>query len=283
MSLFARGVAGLALLAAPSLHASDYAGQIEEWRAQREARLKADDGWLTVVGLFWLAEGPNTAGSDPSSSVLLPSGPAHAGVFERHGDHVAFRALADGLVSKSDLKSDAGGKPDLLQFDGLTMFAIRRGDRLGIRVKDSRSVYRTGFTGLHWFPVSEPSRVIAKFIPYDPPRTVSIPTILDTIEKQPSPGYAVFKVNGVACRLDAVVEDNELFFIFRDLTAGKQTYASGRFLKADLPKDGTAILDFNKAYNPPCAFTPYATCPLPPPQNRLNVRIEAGELNYGHH
>jgi uncharacterized protein (DUF1684 family) len=270
------------LLAAPLLPAADYPRQIEQWRAQREAALKTDDGWLTVVGLSWLEEGPNTAGTDPHSLILLPRGPAHAGVFERKGDHIAFRALAEGFTSKSDLRTDADGKPDLLQFDGLTLFVIKRGGRFGVRVRDTRSVYRTEFKGLTWFPIDERYRVEAKFVPNDPPRSVSIPTILGTTEKQLSPGYAAFELHSVACRLDAVTEDNQLFFIFNDLTYVKQTYPSGRFLKADLPKDGKVILDFNKAYNPPCAFTPFATCPLPPAQNRLPIRILAGELNYTH-
>jgi uncharacterized protein (DUF1684 family) len=283
VSFFAGGAAALTLLlAAPCLPAADYPHQIEQWRAQREAALKADDGWLTVVGLFWLEEGPNPAGNDPHSSVLLPRGPAHAGVFERKGDHIAFRALADGFTSKSDLRSDADGKPDLIQFDGLTFFIIQRGGRFAVRVKDTRSVYRTEFMGVTWFPIDERYRVEAKFVPYDPPRTIAIPTILGTTEKQPSPGYAAFTLHDIECRLDAVTEGNELFFIFNDRTANKQTYPSGRFLKADLPKDGKVILDFNKAYNPPCAFTPYATCPLPPTQNRLPLRILAGELNYAH-
>jgi uncharacterized protein len=270
------------LLVVPSLLAADYPRQIEQWRQQHEAALKADDGWLTVVGLFWLEEGSNTAGADPHSSVILPRGPAQAGVFERKGDHIAFSALANGFASKPDLRSDADGKPDLLQFDGLTLFVIRRGGRFAVRVKDIRSTSRNEFAGLQWFPVDEMYRVEAKFVPYDPPRTLSIPTILGTTEKQPSPGYAAFELHSNACQLDAVIEDNELFFIFHDRTAGNQTYPSGRFLKADLPKDGKVILDFNKAYNPPCAFTPYATCPLPPPQNRLPVRILAGELTFGH-
>lgn len=271
------------LLAAPLLPAADYPRQIEQWREHREAALKADDGWLTVVGLFWLEEGPNPAGTDQHSTVILPRGPAHAGVFERKGDHISFSALTEGFTSKSDLRSDADGKPDQLQFDGLTLFVIRRGGRFAVRVKDTRSSYRTEFIGLTWFPIDERYRVEAKFVPYDPPRTVSIPTILGTTEKQPSPGYAAFTLHDIECRLDAVTEDNELFFIFHDRTAFNQTYPSGRFLKADLPKDGKVILDFNKAYNPPCAFTPYATCPLPPTQNRLPIRVLAGELSYTHH
>ena len=132
------------------------------------------------------------------------------------------------------------------------------------------------------FPIDESYRVKAKFIPYNPTRMISVPNILGETSEEPSPGYVEFTLRGHRCHLVPVTEDNQLFFIFKDLTSGKETYPPGRFLYADMPKDGEVILDFNKAYNPPCAFTPYATCPLPPAENRLPIRIEAGEWRYGH-
>jgi len=158
---------------------------------------------------------------------------------------------------------------------------IERGGRYGIRLKDRESALLKEFGGLRWFPVREDYRVEARFVPHASPMKIAVPNILGQVEELPSPGYAAFTIGGREVRLDPVLEEpgaTELFFIFRDQTTGKQTYPAGRFLYAPMPKDGRVTLDFNKAYSPPCAFTPYATCPLPPKQNRLSVRIEAGEL-----
>ena len=167
----------------------------------------------------------------------------------------------------------------MLELGRLSLHVIERGGRLGIRLKDRESPLRKAFTGLSWFPIDERYRVVARFVPYDPPKALKVPNVLGNVTPMPSPGRAEFTIDGKAVQLDGVLEEpdaTELFFIFRDQTSGHETYGAGRFLYADLPKDGKLVLDFNKAYNPPCAFTPYATCPLPPPQNRLPVRIEAG-------
>jgi uncharacterized protein (DUF1684 family) len=253
--------------------------------------LTADGGWLTVSGLFWLKDGVNRVGSNQANEIVLSRGPAELGTFElRHGK-ATFRA-APGMAVKlngqpagavAPLKSDVEGKPDKIQYDAFTMFVIHRGERDAIRLKDTESESRKAFTGLHWFPVKENYRVVAKFVPYQPPKMMTIPNILGETEQDTSPGYVVFTLNGQSLRLDPVQEDDQLFFIFHDLTSGKETYPAGRFLYTDLPKNGEVVMDFNQAENPPCAFTAYATCPLPPKQNRLPVRIEAGELNYGHH
>jgi uncharacterized protein (DUF1684 family) len=166
------------------------------------------------------------------------------------------------------------------------MFVIERGGKYAIRLKDKNSKMRREFTGLKWYPVKPEYRITATFNPYEPPKQIPVPNILGQTESLPSPGYVTFTLKGKTVRLEPVLEspdDKELFFIFRDGTSGDTTYPSGRFLYADMPVQGKVVLDFNKAYNPPCAFTPYATCPLPPPANRLKVNIEAGELNYGHH
>ena len=270
---------------------SAYRATIEQWRAQEEAELKADDGWLTVSGLFWLKQGVNRVGSKTTSDIALPRGPAELGAFELRDGKTTFRAApgvavrlngkpAGGLMP---LKSDTEGKPDRIQFDAFTMFVIHRGDRYGIRLKDTESATRKQFTGLRWFPVKESYRVIAKFVPYQPPKMLAISNVLGETEQEASPGYVVFTLDGQSLRLDPVVEDDQLFFIFHDLSSGKETYPPGRFLYTDLPKNGEVVMDFNKAQNPPCAFTAYATCPLPPKQNRLPVRVDAGELNYGQH
>jgi hypothetical protein len=255
--------------------ASDvYRAQIEEWRRQREAALTADGGWLTVTGLFWLHEGANSFGSSSATtSIMLPAGPGvREGEFDLHNGRVLLRM--DGQMRV--LRPDTAGKPDVVAMGSLSMFVIQRGDRVGIRLKDNNSRLRKDFKGLQYFPVSEGYRIATRLQPNA--KKIPILNVLGQIEDTPSPGYVEFELHGQKLRLTPVEESpNALFFIFRDLTAGKETYGSGRFLDAQLGKDGEVVLDFNKAYNPPCAFTPYATCPLPPKQNRLAVRIEAGE------
>ncbi len=272
-----------------------YAEEIRSWRSEREARLKADGGWLTVAGLFRLEEGENRFGTDASLPIRLPEGsaPPIAGAFTlRDGATTVsiepgVAAFIDGEgVTTAVMRPDSSGAADVLSLNDLTMYVIERSGRLYIRLKDPNSRFRKEFTGLTWYPVSGAYRVEGRFVPYEPPREIAIPTILDTVEPMVSPGYVLFTIGGAEMRLDPVLEDpssGELFFIFSDRTSGRETYPAGRFLKTPLPADGRVMLDFNRAYNPPCAFTPYATCPLPPPQNRLAAAIEAGEKNYGHH
>jgi uncharacterized protein len=277
------------LLAQPA--PSSYKAQIERWRERRVKSLTSDDGWLTLAGLFWLKEGANTVGTASKSNIVLPKGsaPAEVGTFEFSNGATTFHAAPGAGVTINGkpatsalLQPDTQGKPDILQIRALTMYVIQRGARFGIRLKDRNSEALKKFTHLRYFPVNEDYRVVARFVPYNPPKKIAVPDILGDTSEEPSPGYVEFKLNGRNCRLDPVEEDGFLFFIFKDLTSGKETYPPGRFLYTDPPKDGQVVLDFNKAYNPPCAFTPYATCPLPPAQNHLPVRVEAGELRYGH-
>jgi hypothetical protein len=274
---------------------SVYHAEIETWRQNREARLKAEDGWLAVAGLFWLDEGVNRFGSGPGNAIALPTGaaPAVAGAFELRQGQVSVRiepgvtvTAAGKPVAAMELRSDDPGPPDVLKLGRLSLQVIARGGRYGIRMKDPESETRRAFAGLRWFPVRDDMRVDARFVPWPSPRTIPIPNVLGQVNDLPSPGYAEFTVAGRKVRLEPVIEEpgaQELFFIFRDQTAGKETYPAGRFLYAPMPKDGAVVLDFNKAYSPPCAFTAYATCPLPPPQNRLPVRIEAGEKDPHRH
>jgi hypothetical protein len=288
-----RTILAVAIMALAMAADAPWQQQIEQWRARREARLKADDGWLSVAGLFWLNEGDNTIGTASDCAMVLPAGsaPAHVGVLHFHAGKTSFRAAPGVAVAvngkpaeSAELRSDDDKDgPDEVAVNALTMYVIHRGDKFGIRLKDRNSEYRRSFTGLHWYPIRPEYRVTAKFVAWPQPKEIPIANILGQTEPTPSPGYLEFTLNGVALRLDAVTEDNTLFLIFRDRTAGKTTYGAGRFLNTDMPKDGAVVLDFNKAYNPPCAFTPYATCPLPPLQNRLAVAIEAGELKYGDH
>ncbi len=266
-------LAGVGIMAA----ASSYQTEIAEWRRAREARLKAEDGWLTVAGLFWLHDGANRFGRDASNDIVLPDGPPHAGVFELHAGKVKA-AAANGATREIAPDSD-----DFLAIGRLKLFVIRRGDRFGIRMKDPDSQARRDFHGIPYFPVDERWRMTARFV--SEPHKIPILNVLGQTEMSECPGYAVFRLDGHEYRLYPILEEpgaKELFYIFRDLTTGKETYPAGRFLYSDLPRDGRVTLDFNKAYNPPCAFTDFATCPLPPKENRLPVRIEAGEKKYGH-
>ena len=286
---------GVALLLTREAGQTDYAASIEEWRAGRLQRLTADNGWLTVAGLFWLKEGDNRVGTGPGNDIVLPAGsaPESVGVLAYRDGRATFSADPAAQVTSAGqpvttlaLKDDSAGPPDLLSVNDLTLFVIKRGDRHAVRLRDKNRPERTRFTGLTYFPIEPMYRVLADWVPYDPPKTIPIPNVLGGTENLPCPGYARFSLEGKEMRIEPVIEqpgDDELFIIFRDLTAGHETYGAGRFLYAPMPEGGKIVLDFNKAYNPPCAFTPFATCPLPPPQNVLPIRIEAGEKNYGTH
>lgn len=262
--------------------------EVEEWRAQRDAALRRRDGWLSLAGLFWLNEGDNTVGSMPTSDLVFPveRAPLQLGVFHRQGDAVSFRPRAgaevtiDGERVSGDtvLVPDTDGEPTVLEHGSLRFYAIVRGDRVGVRLKDTASPLLARFEGMDNFPVDADWRVVARFEPYDPPKTLRVPNIIGIVEELPSPGAAVFTVDGREYRLEPTREGDELFFVFGDATNGRETYGGGRFLYTDLPApDGTLVLDFNRAYNPPCVFTPYATCPLPTRENKLPVPIRAGE------
>jgi uncharacterized protein len=268
---------------------TDYAAEVQAWRAQREVRLKSEGGWLSLAGLFWLKEGANTFGADPGNDVVLPKGaaPARAGVFERRAGRVTVKtgpgveaSIAGQRVESRELRSDASEAPDVLALGRLTLQVIDRGGRLGIRVRDPQSPERRDFKGLSWFAVDQGWRVSGRFVAHPQPRTLELADVTGSVQKMTAPGYVVFRHGGRELRLEPVLEAadaKELFFIFRDRTSGRGTYGAGRYLYAPLPKDGTVVLDFNKAYSPPCAYTRYATCPLPPRQNRLPVSVTAGE------
>ncbi|HUP05267.1 MAG TPA: DUF1684 domain-containing protein [Bryobacteraceae bacterium] len=267
----------LLVLAGTALFASTaYQNEIDAWRKAREASLKRDDGWLTVSGLFWLKDGVNRIGKDAANSIVLPDGPARAGTLTLRGGKVT--ANAGGAAR--ELKPDSG---DFLKVGRLSLYIIKRGDRIGVRMKDPESQYLKNFHGIPAFPANEAYKITARFVAE--PRKIPITNVLGQTEAEDSPGYAAFRLNGQDVRLYPVIDDpgdKSLFFIFKDLTSGKETYGAGRFLDTEAPHDGKVVLDFNKAYNPPCAFTAYATCPLPPKENRLPVRVEAGEKTYGH-
>ena len=278
-------VAVLATAAAPA--AQDYAAEIDAWRVDREARLAADDGWLTVSGLFFLNEGDNSFGSSPLNDIVLRTGPARAGVFTLRRGEITAQARGGATLSVDGRDVTAarlwpyeGGDRPTVRLGPLALFAHYSGDRLAIRLRDRESDIRRRFTGLRWYPVDDAFRVSGRYIPHDEPRVVELPNILGDVEMFRTSGSVALTVGGEDVRMTAVDSGDRLWFIFRDMTSGKETYPAARFLYADAPEDGWTTVDFNRAYNPPCAFNPHTTCPLPPPENRLPVRIEAGELDY---
>jgi uncharacterized protein len=271
-----------------------YAKEIEQYRAQRLTNLTSDNGWLTLIGLFWLKEGENKFGSDPKLDIVLPPGKVNrsAGSFWLKDGAVRLEARPDsGItvegkpVTSLELKSDADKTPTVLRLGSLSLQIIKRGDKLGLRVKDKENPDRAHFRGIESYPTDLKWRVEAHLERYNPPKALPIMNVLGLESDEPSPGAVVFQVDGQTYSLDAITEPDEprLFMIFADKTSGKETYGAGRYLYIDPPdSSGRVIIDFNKAYSPPCAFTNYATCPLPPKQNRLSLAIEAGEKYSGH-
>ena len=272
-----------------------YQAEIERWRTQRVERLKRDDGWLTLVGLSWLKPGDNPVGSGRANRVVLPAGkaPERAGSLVLSGGTVTARLepgsgfIADGqAVTTVALKPDAAPDgPTILRRGSVSFYVIVRGKRVGVRVKDSESEARRGFRGIENYAVDPRWRITARLDAYRPPREIAVPNVLGDVTQEPSPGVLVFEVGGREYRLEPVLEEGEkdYFVIFGDQTNGHETYGGGRFLYVSPPDEkNRTVIDFNKAYNPPCVFSPYATCPLPPPQNKLPLRVEAGEKEYEH-
>ncbi len=271
-----------------------YQKEIEQWRNKREEGLKKENGWLTLCGLFWLKDGENKMGTDSSNAIIFPPGkaPKYAGsIYLRRGELLLKTnkkrniRWKDSLITSMKLKSDEMGaaQPTILSLRTLTFYVIKRGDQLGVRVKDNENPARMNFKGLEYYTTNPEWRVNAKFKPYIPPKILPIVNILNQVSNDTCPGAIVFKIKGKEYQLDALREtgSNELFIIFSDETSGKETYGMGRYLYTALPdSNGNVIIDFNKAYNPPCAFTIYATCPVPPKQNHLPFRVEAGEKKY---
>ena len=269
------------------------------WRAHRVTSLRAPEGWLSLIALGWLKDGDNSFGSAEDNQVQIAGkGPAHIALvrLEKSGlrllppaDGFPKDLLVDGQPAKEQaLFADDADQSSKLTIGTLTITVIHRDDRFALRVKDREAATRVGFHGLRWYPPNAAYRVHARWIPYNPPKQLDIPTVLGTTTHLPAPGVAEFTIDGQTLRLEPVLEEptsTELFFIMRDATSKTATYGAGRFLYTELPdhgvsQPGSVWLDFNRLENPPCAFTAYATCPLPPPQNRLSVPIPAGERRY---
>jgi uncharacterized protein (DUF1684 family) len=266
--------------------------QVSEWRARRVEELTSDSGWLTLSGLFWLKQGENSFGRAPDNALVLahPALAEHCGIFSVSDHRVRFTAAAGSgvtaagrTVSSLELRADSAGSPTVLASGALRFYLIERAGNLGVRVRDLNNPHRTSFRGFSYFPVSTDWVFDARFEPYQPARRITIINILGMEQQYGSPGALIFTKDGHEWRLDTVLEepgDKELFIMFADATSGHETYGAGRFLYVALPSAGRTRLDFNKAYNPPCALNDFATCPLPPQQNHLKLRVEAGEKTY---
>jgi len=284
----------LTIACAPSSSVDpQWKAELEEWRTEREAGLMEPDGWLALVGLHWLEPGENTVGGTETADVPLPSDaapPEVATLIVADDGTVTLEPVEGAGLEVDDrpamrgfLKSDAGGKPDIMTLGRLRFYLIDRDGALAVRVKDPEAPTRTAFKGLEWYAPDPAYRIEATFEPYDAPKEIPIPNVLGTESMSPSPGLLRFELGGAEHTLEPVARSaNEpLFLIFRDATSADTTYGAGRFLMTPPPTDGVVVLDFNRAYNPPCAYTPYATCPLPPPSNWLPVPIAAGEKYSG--
>ena len=264
--------------------------QIEAWRKQRVDRLTGPNGWLSLVGLEWLKDGANKVGSAKDNDIVLTSAPAHLGTIALHNGEASITldakagATINGVAAAgADLLDDSAPKPTVVAFGTANFYLVHRGDKFGLRIKDSEAPTRKHFLGIDYFDIDPSWRVEAKWEAYDPPHEVEEANIIGQVDKVIVPGAAVFQHDGKTYRVEPVIEtpgDTELFLVFSDKTSGKETYGAARFVYTEPPKDGKVIIDFNKAYNPPCAFTPFATCPLPTDQNRLRVRVTAGEKKY---
>lgn len=264
--------------------------ELQKFRSQAEERLRAPSGWLSVVGLHWIKEGEYTLGSGEQATIRLPlPAPSQLGklVLINGTAKLRFENIDKVLVDDNtletagtsvDLRSDDPGPPTTINIDTVTFFLIKRKNGIGIRVRDQNSEARKNFLGRQWFPFSSEFQIQADWIQHDKPKKLFVPDVIGNINEEDSPGFVRFQIKEKTFELHPTVEDKKLFFVFRDSTSGKETYGAARFLYADVAVDGKVTLDFNRAVNPPCAFTSYATCPMPPAQNILNAAITAGEL-----
>ncbi|MBB6598962.1 DUF1684 domain-containing protein [Luteimonas sp. MC1825] len=263
-----------------------------DWRAERRARLLAEDGWTSLIGLHWVELRAHYLGSDATSGIRLAKGPPKLGLVQRDGERIYFtpeRNVAvtlDGapIKGRAELRDDQADAPSLLGFDdgkgALTV--IRRGPRKALRVRHADAATRTGFGSIEYWPVDPGWLVDARFRVHPAGRTIDIASITGGVEAMANPGVVEFEREGETYRLEALDGgEGGLFLILADRTNGHGSYGAGRYLDVAAPDaQGRVSLNFNRAYNPPCAFTAFATCPLPPPENRLGLAVTAGEMAY---
>ncbi len=268
---------------------NSYAKEIKEFRDLRLQRLKARDGWLSLAGLFWLEEGENTFGGSEEADFVLEKKnlPPVIGTFILGDASLRFKAAEGVSVTvegggeingEMPLLTDETAKPTLLSHQSLSWFIIKRGDKLGVRVRDAENPRIAQLTSIDTFPIEKEWRIEATFEKYQSPRMIKTPTAIGTIDEQPSPGVLVFTVKGNEFKLHPIGGEGDLFIVFGDETNTVETYGGGRFLTVKQPDvNGRTFIDFNRAINPPCMFSPYATCPLPPEENILPFQVRAGE------
>lgn len=269
----------------------DWQQEVRDWQHNRLSRLTRPDGWLSLVAFEWLPQGSSEIGSGDDVDIRIPGGPDYWGTISVQGDRVAFLPADEGGVlingekqPLAQLVADHQGKATVVSAGSTNFYVIMR-EELAIRAKDSQSPVRTEFRGLDYYPINRDWRKVARYEPHPPGTTIDVANVLGQIIPTPNPGALVFEHEGQEYRVEGLVEEgsDQLFFVISDRTSGNETYGAGRTLYADYPGlDGTTVIDFNKAYNPPCAFTEFSTCQLPPPGNRLDVVIDAGELKYEH-
>ncbi len=293
-------LAGFLLAASLLAQDANFQRDLAAWRTEHTADLLKPDGWLSLVGLEWLQTGDNTVGAAPDNKIRIAKGPAHLAVLHLEGETVTLNPPSGGfpqnfLVAGAPAKSQPlRAEPNTdkvaprMTIGTVNLYVIRRETRFALRIKDAQSPSITGFHGLKWYPPDETYRVTAKWIPYAPFRTITLATLVGTNYDQPVPGATEFVLAGKTWRLEPVLEDPavaKLFFILRDTTSATTTYGACRFLYTAFPtngldKPGELVLDFNRLENPPCAYTPFSTCPLPPPGNRLPIALPVGEQRY---
>jgi uncharacterized protein len=289
--LLATALIGMLAGSLPAGASEDHAAAVEAWRAQRLERLQRPDGWLSLVGLHWLEPGAQRIGRGADNDIVLATGPDRLGVVTVTGTTVAFEpavaasASVDGTPITEPFELTEADKPRSLRVafgDGAASFQLlARGGRFALRVRDANANTRTAFAGIAHYPVDAAWRFDARFEPHPAGKTIDIVNVLGQTEAMPNPGTLVFERDGHEYRLQAVDEgEPQLFLIFADRTNRTETYGAGRFLYFDKPTDGRTVLDFNRSYNPPCAFTSHSTCPLPPPDNRIDLAVTAGEKRY---
>jgi len=273
-------------------HAMSHEEEVMDWRQKRNAGLATENGWLTLVGLEWLQEGENHVGNSDSSDLRIPGGPQHWGTVFVNGDELRFvPAPGSGMrvngaeMEEAALVADVQGEPTLVSSGNLSFYVIFRGS-YALRIKDTQAPALLSFTGVETYDFQEDWRIDARFIPAAEGETIEIANVLGQIEPNLVYGYVEFDREGVTYRLLGLGNENStsVWFLFNDRTNGRETYGAGRFLYSEgLPRDGRVVVDFNKAYNPPCAFNDYSTCPLPPQQNRLDMAVRAGEKDHHSH
>jgi len=284
------GLAMAVFASAPASALTAHEQEIAAWRAGRVERLTAPGGWLAVVGLNWLEKDKTVSvGSADDAQVKLDVGPAHLGELSWQAGAATLKiapevdATVEGeAVTTVTLVPDSAGAPTIVQFGSVNLHLIERGQRFAFRVKDAEALTRKSFVRIDSFEVDSSWRVDARYEQYPEPRTIEVATVVGTLEAYPNPGKIVFDRGGKTYSLEALVEEGteQFFLIMADRTSGKETYGMARYLYAGPPVDGKIVVDFNKAYNPPCAFTAYATCPMPPEGNRLDLFVRAGERKY---